>query len=55
MNEKDLPMGMRHLNAYASRCTARALDAAQLRSFVGFKPSIETEGQRLPSRLESPR
>jgi len=51
-------MGMRHLNAYASRWTARALDAAQVGSLDCFGPSIEnsikTEGQRLPRRLESP-
>jgi hypothetical protein len=48
-------MGMRHLNAYASSCTAaRALDAARLGSVEGFMPSIKTEGQRLPRRLESP-
>ena len=48
-------MGMRHLNANASRCmAARALDAAQLWNVEGFTPSIKTEGQRLPRRLESP-
>ena len=51
-------MGMRHLNAYASRWTARALDAAQVGSLDCFGPAIEnsikTEGKRLPRRLESP-
>ena len=47
-------MGMRHLNAYASRCTARALDAAQLGFVDGFLASNKTEGQWLPRRLESP-
>jgi len=48
-------MGMRHLNAYASRCTAaRALDAARIGSVEGFVPSVKTEGQRLPFWLEPP-
>jgi hypothetical protein len=48
-------MGMRHTNVYANSCTAaRALDAARLGNVEGFVPSIKTEGQRLPRRLESP-
>ncbi len=47
-------MGMRHTNAYTSRCMVRALDAARLGSVEGFNPSFKTEGQRLPRRLESP-
>ena len=48
-------MGMRHTNAYASCFSAaRALDAARLGNVEGFKPSIKTEGQRLPFRLEPP-
>ena len=53
--ERTEEVGMRLIHAATSRTAARALDAARLRSVVeGYEPSFGTEGQWLPSELESP-
>ena len=53
--ERNQAVGMRMIQAAASRNATRALDAAHLRSYVeGFEPSFGTKGQLLPAELESP-
>ena len=48
-------MGMLLIHDGTSRNAARALDAAHLRSGIEtYEPCLETLGQWLPSRLESP-